>query len=667
MSFESYSERFVQLRQKWRKIYPEIPPYDRLLLSPWRKWKKYNRFPWKVMLHTMIFISVVVYIGYLYETVSKYSRANISMFSSQIVEDSDAQTLELYSVVDFQLLFKRTVDAFFDEDDSLDTFVPLSLDGSEPSIRLTFNSYRTPLIVPTGPGSWEVGSDDVSSDQYDLVASARYGPFNMTDLEMLTDTLQRMNSMQLEYSVQNADHGVFGVVPMRWHIVVGMSRIAGRIDVSLEAHIEDTDSPVPFLVTSLLLEVFIIALACVSSFLAAKSVFEKAILYFKVRRLYRSIPESVRATEEYPLWSQYPWSMLVGFVDGWELFHVISCVLLIVGVGLNALSRLEMIGHVPTMMILAFASAGICLNILKYFEYLKQFYVLLSTLRIASGHVVRYLITALPIFFAYVIMGVLLFSPYSSRFESIIGTAVTLFSLINGDEIHATFDNLLSAYPYQILVEVYLFSFVALFITSILPVFLFIIEDSYHNAKDKGHSPDDVFSAAAYAHLSAADAVYPWKNLEILDLRIMFHVLKREFGHRWEPAEQRPPAAAASPVPLVANDATALPPSQDNSSSEVELSERTPLVSSIAGAATATAGSYVAGAMGGGVTSPEIADLVQVEMSKLRTDLSQKAALLLTDYFTRQQESMSAMRTAFEQQMREMIERETAEVVRNLT
>ncbi|HLD77398.1 MAG TPA: ion transporter, partial [archaeon] len=367
----------------------------------------------------------------------------------------------------------------------------------------------------------------------------------------------------------------------------------------------------------------------------------------------------------------YPWSMLVGFVDGWELFHVISCVLLIAGVGLNAFDRLEMVDHVPTMMLLAFASAGISLNILKYFEYLKQFYVLLSTLRIAASHVLRYLITALPIFFAYVIMGVLLFSPYSSRFESIIATAVTLFSLINGDEIHATFENLISAYPFQILAELYLFSFVALFITSILPVFLFIIEDSYHNAKERGLSPEDLFSADAYSHLTPEEAVSPWKNHSLLDIRIMFHVLKREFGHRWESAN---PRTAAAPAADTAADAGAAAPAQPtaapsllDSSSEVELSETTHLIHDALAASTPMAGAYVAGAMGGGATSVEVAELVRVEMAKLRSDLTQKAANMLAEYTTRQQEMLRSARAAFEQQLREMIERETDEVVRNLT
>jgi hypothetical protein len=37
---------------------PRMSLADTLLLSPWQKWKKYNRIPWKVVLHALLFIVV---------------------------------------------------------------------------------------------------------------------------------------------------------------------------------------------------------------------------------------------------------------------------------------------------------------------------------------------------------------------------------------------------------------------------------------------------------------------------------------------------------------------------------------------------------------------------------------------------------------------------------
>lgn len=80
--------------------------------------------------------------------------------------------------------------------------------------------------------------------------------------------------------------------------------------------------------------------------------------------------------------------------------------------------------------------------------------------------------------------GVLVFSPYSSRFESLTASAISLFALLNGDDVHATFLDLGPRFPYALFTNLYLFTFCMLFITAILNIFIFIIEDSYHAAKD---------------------------------------------------------------------------------------------------------------------------------------------------------------------------------------
>jgi len=64
-------------------------------------------------------------------------------------------------------------------------------------------------------------------------------------------------------------------------------------------------------------------------------------------------------------------------------------------------------------------------------------------------------------------------------------TAITLFSLINGDDIHSTFLDMEKNHPIPSIGKIYLFGFILLFIVAILNVFIFTIEDAYHIAKVK--------------------------------------------------------------------------------------------------------------------------------------------------------------------------------------
>jgi len=121
---------------------------------------------------------------------------------------------------------------------------------------------------------------------------------------------------------------------------------------------------------------------------------------------------------------------------------------------------------------------------LRYFEYFTLLYLHVQTLRNAFIHVITYCISVIPIYWAFVIFGVLNFGPYSEKFSSTGQTIVTLFSLLNGDDIYATFQEIEDGqYPTPIISRIYIILFVTLFVTSVLNVFIFIIEDSYRTAK----------------------------------------------------------------------------------------------------------------------------------------------------------------------------------------
>lgn len=56
---------------------------------------------------------------------------------------------------------------------------------------------------------------------------------------------------------------------------------------------------------------------------------------------------------------------------------------------------------------------------------------------------------------------------------------VTLFALLNGDDIHSVFDDLRHNYAWIWITRLYLFTFILLFITAVLNVFIFMVEDGY--------------------------------------------------------------------------------------------------------------------------------------------------------------------------------------------
>jgi ABC-type phosphate/phosphonate transport system permease subunit len=82
-----------------------------MLLSPWQKWKKYNRVPWKVVLHALIFIVVTVQVLLAYVETSQYTRATHNTFESLFLatSDPDVTSVTMHTMEEVIESLKKTV------------------------------------------------------------------------------------------------------------------------------------------------------------------------------------------------------------------------------------------------------------------------------------------------------------------------------------------------------------------------------------------------------------------------------------------------------------------------------------------------------------------------------------------------------------------------------
>jgi len=106
------------------------------------------------------------------------------------------------------------------------------------------------------------------------------------------------------------------------------------------------------------------------------------------------------------------------------------------------------------------------------------------TLKFAFGKICRYTVSILPAFIGFSLAGAVIFAPYSDNFADWGSTLVTLYAIMNGDDMHSTFVELYRTYPLNTLFpRIFLFVFAFMAITSFLNVYIFITEDAYHLAK----------------------------------------------------------------------------------------------------------------------------------------------------------------------------------------
>jgi hypothetical protein len=80
--------------------------------------------------------------------------------------------------------------------------------------------------------------------------------------------------------------------------------------------------------------------------------------------------------------------------------------------------------------------------------------------------------------------GWIVLGPYHSKFESLSSTSDAMFSLINGDDMYATFTNLeTESFYIWLFSQIYLLSFISLFIYVVLSLSITLIIDGYETVK----------------------------------------------------------------------------------------------------------------------------------------------------------------------------------------
>lgn len=123
-------------------------------------------------------------------------------------------------------------------------------------------------------------------------------------------------------------------------------------------------------------------------------------------------------------------------------------------------------------------------GVLRYLGFFKTYNVVILTLKKAAPKILRFLLCALLIYAGFTFCGWLILGPYHVKFRSLSMTSECLFSLINGDDMFATFTTL--AAKSNLLwwfCRIYLYTFISLYIYVVLSLFISVIMDSYDTIK----------------------------------------------------------------------------------------------------------------------------------------------------------------------------------------
>lgn len=230
----------------------------------------------------------------------------------------------------------------------------------------------------------------------------------------------------------------------------------------------------------ILLDFLVLLVSIMSTMLVIRSLFRAQLLRRQFSTWHREKFDEQASLSDYN-----------EFVDGWYILMLVSDVFVIIGTSLKLDVQTRQLPSVDDFQISCIflgLSALLCYSgILRYLGYFRGYNILVLTLSHAMPKVFKFLTCALTLYFGYVVCGWLVLGPFNPKFRTLIITSQTLFSLLNGDDMFATFRMLEPGGP-SFFSQFYLYSFICLFIYTVLSLFISVVMDSYETIKkNNGH------------------------------------------------------------------------------------------------------------------------------------------------------------------------------------
>ncbi|KAI1236709.1 hypothetical protein IHE44_0014962 [Lamprotornis superbus] len=208
------------------------------------------------------------------------------------------------------------------------------------------------------------------------------------------------------------------------------------------------------------------------------------------------------------------------FVNGWYILIMVSDVLTIVGSTLKMeIQAKSLTSYDVCSILLGISTMLVWLGVIRYLGFFQKYNVRISwdlhvvgiysvccykrtgrsiwlnsnclhcfvqllilTLRAALPNVMRFCCCAAMIYLGYCFCGWIVLGPYHFRTLNMVSEC--LFSLINGDDMFATFAEMQQkSYLVWLFSRIYLYSFISLFIYMVLSLFIALITDTYETVK----------------------------------------------------------------------------------------------------------------------------------------------------------------------------------------
>jgi len=529
-----------------------IPTRDHVLLSSWAKWRQYGRFPCKFMLHILLLIVMTWQVVQFNVRDAAYIRAaNRNWFYYFFPDNYDFKesNMYLYSVDDTVLSVKRanenykkivrsSVDQLVHPEGEICVHKQHCKDA-----QLVVKRYSNPLSSLFGSAPLASFSDTTTISKY-WINEHDLGPLDIDrrSYNNVSGFIESVVWMKLQFYLVSIGPARSGRACLLWLIELEYDfRERGQLQLGLSSDIVQNcgkalDGSALYNNPVHRLNIAIIVLSVWNILLCLRSIFFSWRLLCKVERrrarhrqplgenLLSGMGDDLNTheTQENDSYSSHRRSIdddddedvhafnrrfdgdrvprntqdeqasftcqdRLRFFNLWFILSVFTSLVNIVNAAYSLNDNQQFSPDREWERILwGMGCALIWINSIAFLAHKPSYYTIILTLTRAVPRVGRFLLGVVPILLGYALFGMLYFGDHSERFGSFGMSMITLFAVLNGDVIRETFMELIPSYP--VTSQIYLYTFICLFIYVVLNVFIAIVEESFFSTRAKARS-----------------------------------------------------------------------------------------------------------------------------------------------------------------------------------
>ena len=464
----------------------DIPPEDKISLSPLDKYRIYGKFPLNMIIHILLIVFTTIEAMIILSNFTDYFRAQEKSFTNVLISQDNKENpdyprkIYLYDISSLQEHLSTCLKKMLDTNNTFLTniiYVNENEEEIEPKSIVMDIEYKLNLS--------EINATDyaMTPQLYYNVSEDNLGPFNKNySDDEIKKYLNIIERFELEYKFKTYVSYYYkeNNECFIWKITQLYDFIKNaHFEVSLYINNEKCEDNTylsnfeKLIISNIWVDFIIIILATISLILSLYNFYE-VIKINKYKKIINKRKKQKKKINQNILKESEKISQTL---NKWDICIIISNIFQIIGSVLNLVENNNMNGSIDICIgfgvMLCYISLGKYLDTTKY----GLFY---QTLKHSITNIIPFFIGIMPIFIGFTFLGLCLFWN-SERFTSISDAIKTVFSLVNGDSIHEIIVDM--ADKSNFFGQIYGFLLTLLFIVVVMNVLSSIIQEAYVSAK----------------------------------------------------------------------------------------------------------------------------------------------------------------------------------------